>query len=189
MVPATLKLLPLVTVAPELTVRLLKEVKIVAGKVVVLTNTNVPAPGVQVFVTALFIVISPFKVSVPPLVMVIVPFAGVVDVPPKIRLLAAIEEPLAKLTVPVLAVLPYPPTVKFPLILSEIFEAIVSIPKLLFPGLPTCKLPQAAFAVTVTVKPSSIITISPATGTDAPESPSEDVAQVFLEFQLPLATE
>ena len=188
MVPPTLKLLPLVTVAPEFIVKLLKLEKIVEGKVVVPANIKVPVPGVQTFVTAVFIVISPFKVSVPPLVIVIVPIAGVVAVPPKKRLLAAIEEPVAKLMVPVLLELPDPPTVKLAEILSEIFAFMLSVP-LLEVELPTCKLPQTALAETVTVKPRSIKTRSPARGAEAPAEPPEDVDQVLVAFQLPVATE
>ena len=48
---------------------------------------------------------------------------------------------------------------------------------------------QAAVAVTVTVKPRSIVTTSPATGTEAPAPPPDVADQVAMAFQLPVATE
>ena len=48
---------------------------------------------------------------------------------------------------------------------------------------------QAALAVTVTLKPFSINTTSPATGTEAPAAPPEVADHVEVEFQLPEATE
>ena len=51
------------------------------------------------------------------------------------------------------------------------------------------KVAQAAFAVIVTLKPPSIVTTSPATGTEAPAAPPVVADQVAVEFQLPLATE
>lgn len=50
-------------------------------------------------------------------------------------------------------------------------------------------LVQAAFAVIVTVHPFSRKTLSPATGTLAPEAPPEVADHVAVEFQLPLVTE
>ena len=190
MVPPTLKLTPLVTLAPEFIVRLLNEVKMVAGKVVVLANTKVPVPGVQVLAVVVGrIVMSPLTVSVPPLVIVITPRAGVAPAFPKARLFTEIEDPLAKLMVPVLPVFPDPPKVASPSTLRAIFAFIVSVPvPLVALVLPNCKLPHAAVAVTVTVKLRSITTRSPATGTDAPAVPPVDEAQVVVEFQLPVAT-
>jgi hypothetical protein len=48
---------------------------------------------------------------------------------------------------------------------------------------------QAAATVTVTVRPPSIVTVSPATGTLAPEAPPEVADHVLVAFQLPVATE
>lgn len=48
---------------------------------------------------------------------------------------------------------------------------------------------QAALTVTVTFFPRSMYTTSPATGTDAPAPPLEDVDHVLVEFQFPEATE
>ena len=48
---------------------------------------------------------------------------------------------------------------------------------------------QDAFAVTVTVWPPSIVTVSPATGALAPAAPPELADQVVVAFQLPVATE
>jgi hypothetical protein len=48
---------------------------------------------------------------------------------------------------------------------------------------------QAAFAVNVTLKPPSIVTASPATGTLAPAAPPEVADHVVVAFQLPVATE
>ena len=50
-------------------------------------------------------------------------------------------------------------------------------------------LAHAAFAVTVTVYPFSINTLSPATGTEAPDAPPDVPDQVEALFQLPDATE
>ena len=50
-------------------------------------------------------------------------------------------------------------------------------------------LPQAALAVSVTLKPPSMVTTSPATGAETPEVPPEVAAQVEVELQLPEATE
>ena len=47
---------------------------------------------------------------------------------------------------------------------------------------------QAASAVTETLCPPSIVTVSPATGTLAPATPPEVVDHVAVEFQLPVAT-
>ena len=48
---------------------------------------------------------------------------------------------------------------------------------------------QAASILTVTPNPPTRYTLSPATGTDAPEEPPEDADQVDIEFQFPVATE
>jgi|TARA_B100001971_G_scaffold144565_1_gene133724 hypothetical protein len=48
---------------------------------------------------------------------------------------------------------------------------------------------HAASAVTVTVNPPSIVTVSPATGTEKPLAPPMESDQVSGEFQLPDATE
>ena len=47
----------------------------------------------------------------------------------------------------------------------------------------------AVFAFSVTVKPPSIVTVSPAAGTDAPAAPPEVADQVEVALQLPVATE
>jgi len=56
---------------------------------------------------------------------------------------------------------------------------------------PIFNMAQAAFAVIVTVRlvdPCLIYTMSPATGTDAPDAPPSDADQVDVAFQLPFAT-
>jgi hypothetical protein len=48
---------------------------------------------------------------------------------------------------------------------------------------------HAASAVIVTLCPPSMVTTSPATGTDTPDVPPEVADQVEVAFQLPVATE
>lgn len=50
-------------------------------------------------------------------------------------------------------------------------------------------LAHAALAVNVTLNPLSIITASPATGTEEPGPPPENDDQVVVAFQFPLALE
>jgi hypothetical protein len=82
-------------------VRLLKEVNMVAGSVLVAVSQTVPVPGVQVPPPAP--TARPLATSVPPPVMVMVPVAGIEStVPPIVTVLAVSVEPLVKVRVPLL---------------------------------------------------------------------------------------
>lgn len=83
---------------------------------------------------------------------------------------------LLKFIVPVTDVALFTLMVKPPTVSIE-RELTVSDPK------------EAVFALTVTVKPPSIITSSPATGTAAPDAPPDVADHVPVEFQFPVATE
>ena len=83
---------------------------------------------------------------------------------------------LLKFIVPVIEVAPVTLIVKAPTVSTEPV-LIVREPK------------AAVLAFTVTVKPPSIVTTSPATGTAAPDAPPDVADQTAVEFQLPVATE
>jgi hypothetical protein len=64
------------------------------------------------------------------------------------------------------------------LVINELAAAVVNV-----------IVEQAAFTVTVTVRPPSMNTLSPATGNDAPGAPPEVADHVAFTFQFPEATE
>ena len=141
-------------VVPTLIVRLLNDVKIVAGNVLVAFNTTVPVLCVQVPEPAPTAKLP--VVSVLPAVMVMVPVAGVTPVPPNIKLPAVSDDVLKNVIVPAQAALPQPPTCTNPLTVRALPETVkLSVPAPEpppAPKLPICKLAQAATAVlTVTV--------------------------------------
>lgn len=77
--------------------------------------------------------------------------------------------------------------VRFPEIVRETEELTVRIE--VAPTEVKVRFVQAALAVTVTVRPFSRKTLSPATGTEAPEAPPEVADHVEVLFQFPDATE
>ena len=178
-------------VVPPLIVKLLKLVNMVAGKVLLAVIMTEPIPGVQVFPATVLTVIAPPIESVPPAVILIIPAAGVAPAFPSVKLPVINEEPFEKVIVPVLETFPKPPNVEFPDTVIENAPLKLIAPKFALFGLPTCKLPHAAFAPTVTVNPLSIITTSPATGHDpTATTPPPDVAdQVVFIAQLPVTRE
>jgi hypothetical protein len=174
-------------VIPPLIVKLLKLVNIVAGKVFVASIVTVPVPGVHVFPATVLTVRLPV-LSVPPAVIVIIPAAGVAPAFPRVTLPASSVDPLVKEIVPVLLVFPEPPSWTFPETVSVNAPPNVRVPpKFVLPAI----LEQAELTFTVTVKPLSRITISPATGkTPLPTRPPPEVRdQVFLFVQTLLARE
>jgi hypothetical protein len=92
-------------VVPAEIVKFVKEVKIVAGNVLVASIITVPVPRVQVFPETVLTAKLPV-LSVPPAVIVIIPAGGVAPVPPRVTLRASRVDPLVKVIVPVLAVFP-----------------------------------------------------------------------------------
>ena len=121
-----------------------------------------------------------------------VPGAGVPAGPPRARLPAVSVAPLVNVMVPVLPALPLLPIAIAPDTASVEPPEKVSVPELVVVAAdPSCRLAQAEAALTVTVHPRSMVTVSPATGnTPAPAAaPPEVVDQVVLAFQLPVAME
>jgi hypothetical protein len=100
-------------VVPAEIVKLLKSVKVAAGRVLVAPKTTVPVPRVQVCVPVPGAVSAPFIVSVPPAVIVIV-LALVTVAFPIAKLLHVKLDPLAKVIVPALAILSVAPTCTAP---------------------------------------------------------------------------
>ena len=96
-------------VVPAEIVKLLKLVKVAAGKVLVAPNTTVPVPRVQVFTPAPGAVSVPFIVNVPPAVIVIV-LAAVVVAFPIAKLPTVKLDPLTNVITPLLALLAVAPT-------------------------------------------------------------------------------
>ena len=150
-----------VVVIPPLIVKLLNVVKIVVGNVLVAVKITVPVPGFHVLVPVPR-VIAPPRLSVPPAVMVIVPFAPA-TLPPRSKLPALSVEPLVKVIVPELPVILLPRTTAPETVRVEEPEK-VSVPAPAVAALPSCKLVHAEATSTVTVKPRSMVTSSPAIG-------------------------
>src|SRR5690348_16877426 len=109
------RLLLIVLAAGKVTVellvidKLLKDVTIVDGKVEVALSITVPVPGVQVLPVTVMTVMAPPTVSVPPLVIIMSPAAGVAPALPIVNEPVVKAEPLENVIVPVLAVFPNPP--------------------------------------------------------------------------------
>jgi len=173
-------------VVPDFISRLLKEVRMVAGKVWDAVNMRVPVPGVQVAVP-LPMVTAPARLSVPPAVIFTVPFAPAME-PPITRLPALSIEPEEKVMVPLLPDILLPSTTAPETVRVEDPEKVSKPADAGEPVCPNCILVQAAFTLTVTVNPPSIVTTSPATGTVALGVPPEVADQVDVAFQLPVAT-
>jgi hypothetical protein len=175
--------------ADPLSVRLLKLVKTVEGRVQVPVRITVPVPGVQVLAAAAPTARLP-AISVPPAVIISVPLP---TVPPSVKLPAVRVEPLVKVTVPAAATSVVLPRSTAPETASE----GLAPENVRAPGLaegteePSCTLPQASAAVTVTVNERSMMTVSPATGyiPALTALPPEVVDQVALAFQSPFALE
>lgn len=102
--------------------------------------------------------------KLPPMISVPVP---IVMLPIRAPLLASMETLLATVNV---------------------WAAISNFAVELVEASPTVNVEHAAAAVNVTVKPGEIVTISPATGNEAPEAPPNVADQVAVLFQLLLAT-
>jgi hypothetical protein len=175
--PVTLMLTPSVVV-PPFAVRLLKEVKIVAGSVLVAVSVTVPVPGVQTAV-AEDVVIAPATWSVPPDVMSML--LAWLATAPRTRLPAVRVEPLVKVIAPSLLAA-VPPTVTAPVTASLGLPVAANVSVAVPAALPILVIDaQTAVVVsTVTVTPALMATtISPATGTACPP-------QVAVELQLPV---
>src|ERR1039458_4162133 len=164
-VPVTVMPTLVVVLADPLSVRLLKLVKTVEGRVLVPVRTTVPVPGVQVLVAAAPTARLP-AISVPPAVMVSVPLP---TVPPSVKLPAVRVEPLVKVTGPAAAPSVVLPRSMAPETVSEgLPPENVSAPGLAQgPEAPSCTLPQASVAVTVTVNERSMMTVLLVTGLTA----------------------
>jgi hypothetical protein len=144
---------------------------------------RVPAPVkiIEALVPVLSVVISPETVTVP---VVIVSWC-LTAVPPLVNaMLPAFKMPAPtarEFKVAARGMVIAPDTVKVTpelMFRFAVVEAVVKVTEA-----------HAAAAVTVTVKPPSMVTVSPATGTDAPLAPPEVADQVLVAFQFPLATE
>ena len=180
-----------VVVVPPFICKLLNVVKMVAGKVLVPVKITVPVPGVHVAVPVPM-VIAPPRLSVPPAVMVMVPFADA-TVPPSLKLPAISVEPLVKVIVPLLAAILFPTNTAPETVSVEELENVSVPADAVAPVCPSCTLAHAEAASTVTVKPPSMITTSPAIGcTPAPTADPPLVVDhtVPVEFdQFPVALE
>jgi hypothetical protein len=165
-VPAVIDTFPAIVVlvasvvVPPLTVRLLKDVNTTVGRVLVAVSSTVPVPGVQVL--PLTAVIAPPILSVPPLVMFIVPLAAPPF--PSARLPPASVDPLPKLSTPARRPL-FPPTVIAPLAVRLVPAFVVSV-DVTFPLVSPTVSEAIEFVgemLSVTVSLFAMFTESPAT--------------------------
>ena len=138
------------------------------------------------------VLVAPLKVCRPVLAVKVV--ALFVKLPAKFKIAAALSfqmAPLFKMTSPVKVLVPVA-------LLKLMVPEIVEVPETLMVKAPTVRVDPfaidrlpitAVFISTVTVKPPSMVTISPTAGTVAPAAPPEVAAQVEVLLQLPDATE
>ena len=151
---------PKVVVPPEMR-RLLKEVKIDPGKVLVAASSTVPAPGVNVEPEKT--VMAPFILSNPPAVIfillvwvAIVPFA---------KLPAIKVEPLVKVMAPTLFAFPLLPLVTAPETVKTGLPLLANVSVAVPFPVPIDNEAQVNAPLTVTVLPVDITTASPGEGT------------------------
>lgn len=105
--PLIIKPVPMVVV-PDETVKLLKEVNIVVGKVLVAVILTVPVPGVQVPAVELLFITNEPAFSIEPEVIVIIPLLA--PVIPSIRDEAVSVDPETNVIVPFLLLFPVEPS-------------------------------------------------------------------------------